>query len=214
MAENRPEPLVLANRHNGERLELTRFEDESGPWLEIKGSLPPRSEGPPLHIHVHESEGGRVLSGTISAVAGGRSLKIGPGGELSLPKGQVHRWWNDGDEELAFDGYARPVVDLDRYLQAMFDVLNAGPEGRPPLFYVAHAMYRHRHTQAALVLPPLVQKILFPVVIFIGYLLGMYRGKDWPGCPDRCLGAPSATGKMLQSTPRHTEAPSMPPVST
>jgi hypothetical protein len=40
------------------------------------------------------------------------------------------------------------VVDLDRYLQAVFEVMNAGPEGRPSLFYIAHAALRHRDTQA------------------------------------------------------------------
>lgn len=46
--------------------------------------------------------------------------------------------WNDGDETVAFDGYVRPAVDLDRFLQAIFEVLNAGSTNRPPLFYMAH----------------------------------------------------------------------------
>lgn len=65
-------PLVLYNRHTGERLELTRFESDDGLWLELKGSLPPRAEGPLLHIHVNEDEGGRVVAGTISAIVSGR----------------------------------------------------------------------------------------------------------------------------------------------
>jgi mannose-6-phosphate isomerase-like protein (cupin superfamily) len=184
-----PAPLVLLNRHTGERLELTRFEASSGPWLEIRGRLPPRSEGPPLHIHMRENEGGRVIAGSIHATLGDRTLQGGPGEALTLPKGVAHRWWNAGSEELIFEGYAHPVVDVDRLLHALFEVVNAGPPDRPPLFYMAHVLHRHRHTQLALVMPPLVQQLLFPVVIAVGHLLGRYRGDDWPGCPARCLGA-------------------------
>jgi hypothetical protein len=79
---------------------------------------------------------------------------------------------------------------LDRYLQAVFEVMNAGAPGRPPLFYLAHAALRHRRTQAVLVMPPAVQAILFPIVVALGTVLGRYRGTGWPGCPARCTGAP------------------------
>lgn len=183
-------PLILHNRHTGERLVLTRFQDEKGVWLELKGSLPARSEGPPLHIHVNEDEGGRVIAGTLSAILNGQKLRVGAGGEVSLPKGQAHRWWNEDDVELTFEGWARPLHDLDCQLQALFEVVNAGPPGRPPLFYMAHVLHRHRRNQIALVMPRLLQSILFPIVIFIGHLLGKYRGRDWAGHPDRCKGAP------------------------
>lgn len=192
MTQVRTAPLVLQSRHTGEILALTRFEDESGPWLEIRGSLPPHREGPPLHIHHHEDEGGRVLAGTISAIIGDQTVRVGAGGEVILPRGQPHRWWNDGDVTLEFEGYARPVVDLDRMLQAMFEVANAGPPGRPSLFYMAHVLHRHRRSQLALVMPRLLQAVLFPVVIGVGHLLGRYRGTSWPGCPSRCPGAPAA----------------------
>ena len=33
---------------------------------------------------------------------------------MSFPRGSIHRWWNDGNEPLVFEGYVRPAVDLDR----------------------------------------------------------------------------------------------------
>ena len=91
-----------------------------------------------MHIHWAQDEEGRVVSGTLSAVLNGRQITAGPGQSVSFPRGAAHRWWNDADEPLHFEGYARPVVDLDRYLQAVFEVMNAGSEERPPLFYIAH----------------------------------------------------------------------------
>ena len=192
MSDNRPHPLVLENRHTGERLELRRVEDERGLWLELKGSLPPHSDGPPLHVHFKEDEGGRVLSGTVSARVGGLKIERHAGEDLSFPRGVAHRWWNAGDQTLVFEGFARPLVDLDLYLQAVFEIVNAGPEGRPLLFYMAHAARRHRSTQAAFVAPRPVQAVLFPLLVGLGTLLGKYRGTEWPGCPVRCTGAPMA----------------------
>lgn len=182
--------LVLENRHTGEVLNLRRFARGDEVWLEIRGSLPPHSEGPPLHIHFNEDEEGSVLSGVLSAVVDGRRITGRPGDPVSLPRGLAHRWWNDADEPLEFLGYARPVIDFDRYVQAMFDVMNASPAGRPSLFYMAHAALRHRDTQAVLLMPRPIQAIVFRVVVALGTVLGRYRGTDWPGCPSRCLGAP------------------------
>jgi hypothetical protein len=113
---------------------------------------------------------------------------------VRLPRGVPHRWWNQGDAPLAFKGQVRPVVDLDRYLQAIFEVMNAGPRNRPPLFYLAHAMLRHRQTQSVLLMSRPLQAVVFRAALMLGTLLGRYRGTEWPGCPARCLGAPTAGG--------------------
>jgi mannose-6-phosphate isomerase-like protein (cupin superfamily) len=182
--------MILENRHTGERLSLRRVRMGDDVALELKGTLPAHREGPPLHIHFAEDEEGYVESGTLSAVVDGRHMTVGAGEPVRLPRGSVHRWWNDGDETLEFNGHVRPVVDLDRYLQAIFEILNASPTGRPSLFYIAHLSLRHRHTQALAVIPRPVQAVLFRVIVAIGTVTGRYRGDDWPGCPSRCQGAP------------------------
>jgi len=183
--------IHIENRHTGERLSFRRVKRGTEDWLELKGSLPPHREGPPMHIHFAEDEEGHVRAGTLSVVLNGRQLSVKTGEAASFPRGVPHRWWNGGDEPLELDGYVRPVVDFDRYLQAIFDVVNAGPPGRPSLFYIAHVALRHRDTQAMLIMPRPIQAVLFRVVVAIGTLLGRYRGTDWPGCPERCPGAPS-----------------------
>jgi mannose-6-phosphate isomerase-like protein (cupin superfamily) len=132
MAYSGGRELILANRHTGERVAMRRVKRGDDVWLELKGSLPPHQQGPPLHIHVAEDEEGVVRSGTLSAVLNGRRFTAGSGEWVSLPRGSTHRWWNDGNEPLMFEGYSRPAVDLDRLLQGIFEVLNAGSPGRPP----------------------------------------------------------------------------------
>ena len=183
--------LKLENRHTGEVLLMRRVRDAQGQIiLALDGTLPPGTDGPPLHVHFHEDEKGIVKAGTLGAQVGPEKIVVPTGGSVILRKGVLHRWWNAGDDLLEFSGHAVPAVDLDRYLQAVFAVLNASSNSRPPIFYLAHVLWRHRDTQLIAVPPPPIQKIVFPVLLFIGRILGKYRGTNWPGSPESCPGAP------------------------
>jgi quercetin dioxygenase-like cupin family protein len=183
--------LILENRHTGETLRMRRVRDADGQVvLKIDGSLPPRANGPPLHVHLHEREEGSVRAGTLGAQVGKEKIVVPAGGSAVFGAGVVHNWWNAGDDLLEMSGQAIPAVDLDRYLQAVFAVINAGASGRPSIFYMAHVLWRHRHTQMMATPPPPVQRIVFPLIVFIGHILRKYRGSSWPGSPESCTGAP------------------------
>ena len=183
--------LRLENRDTGEILQMSRVRDAQGQIvLTLDGSLPPRASGPPLHVHFHEREEGIVKAGTLGAQVGTEKIIVPAGGAAVLPAGVPHCWWNAGDDPLEFSGQVAPAVDLDRYLQAVFAVLNASPNGRPSIFYLAHVLWRHRNTQLLSAPPPAIQRIVFPVILFIGRILGKYRGSSWPGSPESCPGAP------------------------
>ena len=183
--------LKLENRHTGEILLIRRMRDAQGQIvLNLDGTLPPGTSGPPLHVHFHEHEEGIVKAGTLGAQVGTEKIVVPTGGTAILPKGVPHRWWNAGDDLLEFSGHVVPAVDLDRYLQAVFAVLNAGSKGRPPIFYLAHVLWRHRDTQLLSIPPPAIQRFVLPVLLIIGRILGKYRGSNWPGSPESCPGAP------------------------
>ena len=183
--------LRLENRHTGEVLRMRRMRDAQGRVvLILEGTLPPGAGGPPLHVHIQEHEEGVVNAGTLGALVGGKQIIVPAGGAVALPAGIAHRWWNAGDDLLEFNGQVVPVADLDRFLQAVFAVLNASANGRPSIFHLAHVLWRHRDTQLMAVPAPAIQRIVFPVVLLIGRILGKYRGSDWPGSPESCPGAP------------------------
>jgi quercetin dioxygenase-like cupin family protein len=185
--------LTATNRHTGERLLMRRLLRDGEMCLEMKGTLPPNQDGPPLHRHFGEHEEGTVIAGTLGGEVDGVKIRVEQGGLVRLPMGSAHRWWNGGTEALQFDGFVTPVVDLDRFLSAIFDVINSGPAHRPPVFYMAHLLWRHRKTQTVLIAPQWIQALLFPTIVLVGTLLGRYRGTDWPGCPDRFPAAPLVT---------------------
>jgi mannose-6-phosphate isomerase-like protein (cupin superfamily) len=140
--------VTLELRHNGERLTLRRIKTDNGvEELRLTGSLPGHRRGPPLHIHFEEDEHVEVVSGTLSALVDGNPLAIKAGDSAHFPKGSAHRWWNDGDEELVLRGVVAPAVDLDRYLQALFEVVNAGPPNPTHIYSCAGSSERVRCVQ-------------------------------------------------------------------
>lgn len=185
--------LRLENRHTGEILILRRRRRPDGRVaITLDGSLPPGSDGPPPHTHVVELEEGIVKAGTLGAKVAGREIRVQTGESAAFPAGVRHNWWNAGDELLEFSGTAYPAADLDRFLEAVFAVVNASDTRRPNLFWLAHVLWRHRRTQVMAVPPPPVQKVLFPVILAIGHVLGKYKGDAWPGAPNSIKGAPEA----------------------
>lgn len=189
--EAQPDVLTLENRHTGEILRMRRMRNSKGEMImSLDGSLPPGSSGPPLHVHFYEHEEGTVKAGTLGARVGGNTMTVPAGGRAVLPAGVPHAWWNAGEDLLEFSGYVAPIVDLDRFLQAVFAVLNAGPASRPSIFYMVHVLWRHRHTQQVAMPPRIIQRTIFPVIVLLGRLLGKYKGNCWPGAPASCPGAP------------------------
>lgn len=183
--------LTLENRHTGEILRMHRGRDAQGNIvLFLDGTLPPKRNGPPLHVHFQEREEGIVKAGTLGAQVGTEQIIVPAGGTVVLPANLPHRWWNAGEDLLEFSGHVTPVVDLDRYLQAIFALVNASSNGRPSLFHLAHVVWRHRETQQLSSPPVAVQRIVLPLLLLLGRISGKYRGSSWPGAPESCPGAP------------------------
>ena len=141
-------------------------------------------------VNMPVSSDGSVKAGTVGARIGRETIVFRAGESAVFPVGVVHTWWNAGDELLELIGQAVPAVDLDRFIQGLFAVLNASESGRPSIFYLAHVLWRHRHTQRVMTPPVPVQRIVFPLVLAVGRIWGKYRGTSWPGCPEACTGAP------------------------
>ena len=140
--------VTIRNRHTGEILRLSRVRDAQGQVvLNLDGSLPPRASGPPLHVHFHQREEGQVKAGTLGAQVGKEKIVVPAGGTAVFAAGSRHKWWNAGDDLLEFSGHAIPAVDLDRFLQGVFAVLNASPNGQAiDLLYSARAVAASQHT--------------------------------------------------------------------
>ena len=189
--------LTLENRHTGEILRMRRVRgvDDQGVLI-LEGSLPPRMSGPPVHVHVDSRETMIVKAGSLGVRIGREKFELSVGKTAVVPPGIFHTWWNAGDQPLEVSGRTIPAGDLDRFIQAIFGVVNASSSGRPSIFYLAHVLWRHRRTQTIALPPKAIQRVLFPFVLLLGNVLGKYRGTTWPGSPASCTGAPETDTRV------------------
>src|SRR6476660_6862310 len=114
-----------------------RHDAEGRVVLFLDGTLPPKADGPPLHVHFREREEGIVKAGTLGAQVGGEKIVVPTGGTAVLPAGVPHRWWNAGDDLLESSGPVARAVDRAPYVRPAFGGLNGISTGRAPIFYLA-----------------------------------------------------------------------------
>jgi quercetin dioxygenase-like cupin family protein len=163
--------------------------DERGEYLEIRNSVTPGA-GPPMHVHHLQDEGLTVERGTMGyQVLGEEERQVGPGESATFPAGVAHRFWNAGDDELVCTGFARPPDNLEYYLTRMFASMRDHGGKRPGAFDGAYLSQRYRAEFEMLEVPAPVQRLLFPVIVAVGRVLGWHR--RFAGAPEPVRRAPS-----------------------
>lgn len=71
-------------------------------------NMPPKTSGPPLHVHTREDEGAYVFEGELTFVVGNRRFTAGPGTFVWLPRDSPHTFANLGDEPVRAVGVIVP----------------------------------------------------------------------------------------------------------
>lgn len=77
---------------------LLTGEQSGGAMFILEAQVPPGG-GPPPHIHHREDECFYLLAGTLSVRIQDRTFQACPGDFVQVPKGTVHGFRNDGDQE-------------------------------------------------------------------------------------------------------------------
>ncbi len=160
----------------GERLTFVRrVPGAAGDRLEVESVVAPGS-GPPMHVHLQQAEAITVERGRIAYQRLGEQPQLaGPGETVVFRPGEAHRFWNPADEDLHCSGYIEPADSVEYYLTAMYGSLQRSGSGRPSLFDAAFLATRYRDEFGMPEIPAAVQRIVFPVVVLAGRLLGRYQ---------------------------------------
>jgi mannose-6-phosphate isomerase-like protein (cupin superfamily) len=170
---------------NGAGEELTFLgvrSDERGEYLEARNSVSPGS-GPPMHVHYLQEESLVVERGTMGWQRRGEKEQVaGQGETATFAPGEMHRFWNAGEDELVCTGYVRPPDNLEYFLTQIFASTRANGGKRPRLFDAAYLLSRYRSEFGMADIPAPVQRFVFPVVVAIGRLLG--RDRRFAGAPE------------------------------
>ena len=160
----------------GERLTFVGIgHDDRGEYLEIRNEVAPGA-GPPMHVHHLQEEGMTVERGTIAyQVLGEEERRAGPGETVVFPAGVAHRFWNPGEDELACTGFVRPAGNLEYFLGEIFGSMRRHGGKRPGAFDAAYLTRRYRSEFQMLAAPQPVQRLVFPIIVAVGRMLGRHR---------------------------------------
>lgn len=160
----------------GERLTFVGIRsDDEGEYLEARNAVAPGS-GPPMHVHHLQEEVLTVERGTMGWQRLGEEEHLARSGEsATFGPGEVHRFWNAGDDELICTGYVRPPDNVEYFLTQVYASTRANGGRRPRLYDAAYLMSRYRSEFGMAEIPRPVQRLVFPIVLAVGRLLGLHR---------------------------------------
>ena len=159
----------------GERLVFSRrVRGVRGDRLEAETTVQPGA-GPPMHVHHLQDEGFTVLEGRLGYQRDGEKARFaGPGESVEFKAGEPHRFWNAGPAELRVAGYIEPANNGEYFLTELFDSMRRTGSGRPDLFDVAYLSQRYGREYSVLQIPRVVQRLAFPLLVFLGVALGLF----------------------------------------
>jgi mannose-6-phosphate isomerase-like protein (cupin superfamily) len=160
----------------GERLTFLGIpSDERGEYAEARNSVSPCS-GPPMHVHHLQEESLTVERGTMGWQRHGEEGHVaGPGETVTSAPGEMHRFWNAGEDQLVCTGDVRPPDNLEYFLTQIFASTRENGGRRPRLFDAAYLLSRYRSEFGMAQIPAPVQRFVFPVVVAIGRVFGLER---------------------------------------
>lgn len=132
--------------------------------------------GPPMHTHFRQDEGFEILSGTMAYQILGEEVKFAyPGETVWIKAGLPHKFWNAGTDILKCKGFITPPENFMFFLSEIYKSINKNKNGQPGMYDGAFLLNRYKAEFAMLEIPSFVQKVIFPVVLFLGNLLGKQK---------------------------------------
>ena len=153
---------------------LRRVPGVRGERLEAENVVSPGA-GPPMHAHLLQEEVFTVREGRMGYQRLGEPSQFAEVGEsVTFAPGQPHRFWNAGEGPLRAWGYVEPADNTEFFLGAVFALAREG-RGRPNMLDVAFLLRRYRNEFVMHEIPAPVQRIVFPLLVAIGHLIGRYR---------------------------------------
>lgn len=164
----------------GERLTFKSYNPETE-RLECESFCKPGA-GPIMHTHFKQDECLTVISGKIGYQILGEDEKFAePGQTVLFKRGTPHRFWAAGTETLHCKGWIQPANTIVYYLSAIYAAQNKAGSGRPESFDGAYLLSKYSSEYDLPEVPTFVKKVIFPIQVFVGKVLGKYKHfKDSP----------------------------------
>ncbi len=102
----------------------------------------------PAHSHDHYEETIYGISGVLTWTVDGEQIDVGPGQALCIPRGAIHRFDNNGSQDVKALCVITPAVLGPQYFRESADVIKAAAGGPPDRAKMTEIMLRHGLTPA------------------------------------------------------------------
>jgi quercetin dioxygenase-like cupin family protein len=168
--------LPIETNTGRERLRLLR-EIGEGPTARLEGeTIVEPGAGPPMHVHWWQDEGFRVVEGRLGyQLADGEPRYLEAGAVAVFPAGVAHRFWNAGDTVLRTEAWVNPAGNFVWFITRLHASIAENGGEKPGFFDAAFLLHHFASEYDMLAIPAPVKRVVFPVVVALGHLLGKYR---------------------------------------
>jgi quercetin dioxygenase-like cupin family protein len=102
----------------------------------------------PAHSHDHFEETIYGIDGVLTWTVDGQRIDVGPGQALCIPRGAVHRFDNNGAEDVKTLCMVTPAALGPHFFREAAKVISAAHDGPPDRAKMAEIMRRHGLTPA------------------------------------------------------------------
>jgi quercetin dioxygenase-like cupin family protein len=102
----------------------------------------------PAHSHDHYEETIYGIDGVLTWTVDGKQIDVGPGQALCIPRGAIHRFDNNGIQDVKALCVITPAAIGPQYFREAAEVVNAAAGGPPDRAKMAEIMRRHGLTPA------------------------------------------------------------------
>jgi quercetin dioxygenase-like cupin family protein len=168
-------PRTIDNGSGEEITFLSMIENEDGGILELENRVLPGS-GPPMHVHYLQDESLTVIKGKIGTqVLGRQPVFGGPGDTFTFNRGEIHKFWNAGDDDLICKGWVKPAHNVEYFLTEIYRSTKANGGHAPSKFDGAFLMSKYKSEFDLAEIPAFVKRLVFPITLFVGKLQGKHR---------------------------------------
>ena len=102
----------------------------------------------PAHSHDHYEETIYGIEGVLTWTVDGKRVDVGPGQTLCIPRGAIHRFDNNGSQDVKALCAITPAAIGPEYFREAAEVISAAAGGPPDRVKMAEIMRRHGLTPA------------------------------------------------------------------
>ena len=102
----------------------------------------------PAHSHDHYEETIYGIEGVLTWTVDGKQIDVGPGQALCIPRGAVHRFDNNGSQDVKALCVITPAAIGPEYFRESAEAIHAAAGGPPDRAKMAEIMRRHGLTPA------------------------------------------------------------------